>query len=229
MKWFLPRVRAGAGVGRLQRGGTRFRCAAAGVAGAGGAAALLAGCEPYRVEYHQRPGFYAQAGAVTDDEVTLKDGTVVVFRTRGEDDRATSRRRDEDARPLEIREERPDGSIVLRALVPEHVLANTLTCVQKEEYELIWDQILSERTRQAYVENVQGFEEFKAFFQRNRRELARTLMRLLLGIPRQEVIMENAGDGTIRCRLRPHVAREFDFTAADIVSERGGLKLLIIR
>jgi hypothetical protein len=192
------------------------------------AATALTGCEPYRIEYRDRPGFYAQAGAAVDEQVTLEDGTTVVYRQRGA---AAARGRADaaDAQPFQIREERPDGKVILRAIQPEHVLANTLTCLQKEEYDLIWEQVLSRRTRAAYADQMLGFEAFEAFFRRNRRELARTLMRLIVGLPRQEVLMESRGDGVVRCGLRPHVARDFSFTAADITSEPGGLKLLIIQ
>ena len=52
-----------------------------------GALAALAvlvaiGCQPYRIEYHQRPSFYYQASETElQDEWTAPDGTVVKFST----------------------------------------------------------------------------------------------------------------------------------------------------
>ncbi|MHC4107044.1 MAG: hypothetical protein ACYSTY_03050 [Planctomycetota bacterium] len=187
------------------------------------------GCETYRVEYRYRPAFYREA-AMGDlpDRVTLADGTVIVYEEQMPQS-ALKKKRDSKAEPFKIREEHPDGSVTLRALMPEDVLANTITCVRSEEYRLLWDQLLSKRTKSAYEQQDLGFEDFAAFLREHRRDLLLTLTRMLLGKPRQEVIIENLGDGVMRCRLRPHVASEFKFTRVDVVSERPGLKLLMIQ
>lgn len=187
------------------------------------------GCETYRVEYHPRPGYYRNAAmGELPDRVTLDDGTVVVF---GEKPiTGSTMRADEDARqPFQIREEQEDGTIILRALLPEHVLANTLTCLHNGEYELLWEQVVSQETKRAYEQRGEGVDEFSAFFRTHRAELAATLTRLLLGIPRREAVMENLGGGVIRFRLHPRVDEQFKFKTADVVSEPQGLRLLMIR
>ena len=188
--------------------------------------AIVAGCQPYRVEYHRRPSFYRQAGAQNmPDRVTLDDGTVIVFSER----EFTSSLKP-DGKPLfKIREEQDDGTVVLRASVPEDVLANTLNCLRNEEYELLWEQMVAQRTKDAYEAQRQGAQEFSDFLKRNRRELAATLTRMLLGLSRQEAFMENAGGGVIRCQFYPHVAKEFRFKTVEIVAEPGGLRLLVIK
>jgi hypothetical protein len=189
----------------------------------------VAACSTYRVEYHDRPGFYRNTAAGPQrDQVTLDDGTVLVFSTR-EPTSELSRQAGGEAEPFQVREELDDETIVLRALLPEHVLANTLTCLRNQEYTLIWEQLLAEQTRRAYELRGQGLEECEAFFSANRAELVATLTRLLLGLVRGEAFMENVDGGLVRFRLHPRVATEFQFKTADVVSEGGELKLLMIR
>ena len=61
------------------------------------------GCEPYRVEYHTRPGFYSAAVHEPEQRVTLEDGTVLVFRDRNPTADLKSNV-DPDAPRLEIRQ-----------------------------------------------------------------------------------------------------------------------------
>ncbi|MHC4427829.1 MAG: hypothetical protein ACYS0D_04400 [Planctomycetota bacterium] len=199
--------------------------------GLGTAAVVVAplGCETYRVEYHRRPSFYRQAsGEELPDRVTLEDGTIIVFTDR-EITSGLSPRDKEGKSLLRIREENEDGTVTLRAAVPEDVLANTLGCLRNEEYQLLWDQMVSQHTVAAYEAQGQGSAEFAAFLERNRMELAATLTRMLLGFSRQEAYMENVGQGLIRCRFYPHVEKEFAFKTVDIVAEAGGMRLLMIK
>ncbi len=187
------------------------------------------GCESYRIEYHRRPGFYRRAAdGRLADQVTLDDGTVIVYR-----DRVTSRRPrtagNDKPKTFRIREQAPDGSTILRALLPQDVLANTLTCLRNREYELLWEQMLSQQTKSSYEAEGQGAEEFAAFFEKHRTKLAATVSRMLLGLNANEVLVENLGGGHIRCRFHPHVGRNFKFKIVEMVSEQGGLRLLMIR
>lgn len=185
------------------------------------------GCEEYRVEYHRRPAYY-QAAALGElpDRVTLADGTVIVYETT--DLVGELRKDDGAAKPFQIREEFEDDSVILRARVPEHVLANTLTCLRNQEYELLWEQLLSEQTKLSYERRGLGVEDFAAYFAHRRNDLAKTINRMMLGIPRNEVVMENLGEGVIRIRFHPQVGRLFRFKTVDVVSEGPGLKLLMI-
>jgi hypothetical protein len=161
-------------------------------------------------------------------QVTLDDGTVLVFTTPD----ATGELRqapEGGGERFQIRQEREDGTIVLRALLPQHVLSNALTCLRNHEYELIWEQLIAERTRREYELRGLSFDEFEAFFRANRIELAATLTRMLLGLSRQESFMENVGEGVVRFRFHPRLAGEFKFKTVEVVGEGGGLRLLMIR
>jgi len=187
------------------------------------------GCETYRVEYHRRPAYYKNAAiGQLEDEIILEDGTVLIFTPRKSKTRTNSPG-SEPVDRFQVREELDDGTIVLRAFLPQHVLANTLTCLRNQEYVLIWEQLLAVRTKHSYELREMGYEEFAAFFQANRMELAATLTRLMLGLSRGESFMENVGGGVVRFSFHPRIAPQFEFKTAEVVGEGGGLKLLIIQ
>lgn len=211
----------------LVRSRAQLGCLVLAAAVAGG---LLCGCEPYRIEYIKRPDFYKQAsrGSIPDRTV-LDDGTVIVTVYGDEDEGELQRKVNSEDKPFRIREESDKGEVTIRAILPEHVLANTLTCIQNEEYEVLWDQLVSDRTKMAYAGEGMTVDDFASFFRAQRTELARTVNRMVLGLPRQEVIAENLGGGVMQYRFQPHVGRAFKFRKVQMVSEGFGLKLLIIK
>ncbi len=189
---------------------------------------LAAGCETYRVEYHRRPGYFRDAAkAGSADRVTLDDGTVLVFTERAAS--SELQRGSGEGGAFRLREEREDGTIALRAMLPRHVLAITLQCLHNEEYELLWDEMVAQQTKREYELRGQGFEEFREFFRTHRSELAATLSRMLLGLSSFQAFMENRGGGVMRCQFHPQVAMQFKFKTVDMVAEAGGLRLLMIR
>jgi hypothetical protein len=139
---------------------------------------LLAGCASYRIEYRDRPAFYASAGVELPDRETLPDGTVVVYRDRNLSGALQENAdRDEEGKPFLIREKLEDGTIVLRSILPEQLLANLITCIRNEEYTLIWEQILAEQTRTAWQDaryrfhpTVAGQMTFTTIFMRSEPE-----------------------------------------------------------
>ncbi len=191
-------------------------------------AILLVGCEPYRIEYRDRPAFFSDGqSADAPDKVTLADGTVIVYRDRNA--KSTLQRRSEDKqRPFLIREEFENGDIVLRTLIPEHVLTNTLTCLRNREYQLLWDQLLAQETKAAYEQQEMDVEDFAAFFEKYRQDLAATVNRMSYGLPRNEVVIDDLGAGRSRLRFHPLIGKQFKFRSVYVLSENGGLKLVKI-
>ena len=190
----------------------------------------LHGCS-YRVEYVRAPDFYRQAiqgGA--PDRVRLPDGTMRVYVYDGDERSDLQRRANANAKPFEVREVDERGNITLRALLPEHVLANTLTCIRNEEYEALWDQMISDQTKISFnQEHDDGFAAWVDIIRRNRVDMMRFLNRMTLELPRSGVISENKGNGVISFRFSPQIARDFKYRRVLIISEGYGLKLLAIR
>lgn len=197
-------------------------------------AAVIAGvgCQPYRIQHVKRPGFFQKASKEQlPDEITLDDGTIVKYETIEAPSKLGLAGKG-DARIFLPREEVEDASgqtiVTLRAILPGHVVLNTLNCLRNQEYPLLWEQGLSNRTKENYKKNEQGEEEFTAFMQKHRHELVASLTRILTGLSGQEVAIERIGDGVTRCRLRSQYIGNLKFTKVDMVKEDGNLKLLLI-
>ena len=160
------------------------------------------------------------------DREVLPDGTVVIYRVRGKEDEASG---GPPRKPFKPREEMEDGSIVLRAVLPEHVISNVLTCLQNEEYDLLWDQMLSEQTKLAYSAEGLTYDDFAAFCAEHRKDMARTLNRMLSGFATRRTVVEATPEGVIVCRFWPQIAQQFRFKQALIAREGLGMKLLVIK
>ena len=189
----------------------------------------LLGCKPYRIERHRRSPIFFNPNFVDNPqrEVTLEDGTVLIF----DSVLAKSSNRRQGGRkstPFKIREELEGGEIILRALLPQHVLLNLLVCLRNEEYELVYDKLLAGQTRETY-EAGEGLEGFTAYLTRHRRDMAEWLTRMIAGLPLQQVQMTRLEGNVTRCRLRPQFSSQFKFKSLDVYWENGQYKLLMIR
>lgn len=199
-------------------------CAAALLAAAG--ISHLAGCKPVRTEYRTRPAFYAVASETPlPDELQMADGTRIVYR---EDRPQGMDLADPDAEVFSIREEKDDGSVVLRCMLAEHVIANAMTCLRNEEYELMWEQLLARRTRDAYEEQGEGVEAFQEFMSAERPSIMETLNRMGFGFFGPDVVLDRLPGGVVRARFSPRLSEQFRYRYVDMVMEPDGLKLLLI-
>lgn len=209
---------------------------APGVAGLAVMFVVLAACEPYRVEYHRRPAFYEQAVETElPDEVVRRDGTRIVYGSRlprkTEERLQQNRITSADAEPerYELRKESDDGTVTLSGFMPEHLLVHLITCLHNQEYELIYEQLLSEPTLREWERGGHSQEDFEAYLERNRRELIRSLTRIYLGIDRHETRIERRGDGVLDVSLRPRAAEGLKFRHVRMISEGFAIKLVMIR
>ncbi len=190
-------------------------------------AAMAASCTPYRVEYHTRPRYYDQA---TDqelpDEVRLKDGTVVRYSKPNSG--AVQKTIDDDSEPFEIRSVAEDGTITLRNLTPDHVVSNLMTCIRNEEYDVVYQQILSKRARAIYEQDDGSEQSFVEFCKKNRRDIMVTLNRMSFGFTGQDVYLTPIGNGMSRAGFSPSISELFAFKHVEFSAEDGGIKLFRI-
>ncbi|MGI9013461.1 MAG: hypothetical protein ACR2GY_04335 [Phycisphaerales bacterium] len=185
---------------------------------------MLSGCATRTVKYVDVPEWQLREGMVPERYVDA-DGVLVINRPRR---LGNARIESATAAADGSRVELDDGSVKLHALLPGQVVANTVQCIFDEEYDLLWDQVLSERTKQEYERSGQGREGFIAFIEANRNELFPALNRIAIGMQSPEVLHELGPHGGTRLRLHPHFAKDFDFIAVDTVYEDFGMKLLMI-
>ena len=183
------------------------------------------GCETRQVKYVDVPSWQLREGVVSERYID-SDGVLVINRPRkmsgvtdiGKDGRGADSGRIENE----------TGEVTLQAILPDQVVSHVVQCLFDEEYELLWDQLLSDKTKQQYEEAGQGKQEFIDFLRANRNELYSAMNRMLIGIRSPEVIREAGPHGGTRLRFHPHFADSFEFVAIDTVFENMQMKLLMI-
>ncbi|MCA9290098.1 MAG: hypothetical protein KDA25_03155 [Phycisphaerales bacterium] len=200
------------------------------IAALGAASLFGAGCETYRIERHHRPGYYDSVSETPlPDRVVLEDGTIIVYEQGRRTKSAMTRVAETPGEGFKVREELEDGTVILRAVLPEQALSNVADCLYTEQYDLLYDQALSPRTREALDERGGGKAEFLRFFQSNRRDILVTLNRMIIGLAGQGTTLERMGDNLFRCRLHPSIAKEVKFSQAIIEWDGTNFRFVTIK
>jgi hypothetical protein len=191
-------------------------------------------CAPERVEYRQRSDFMQDPDA--PKEFIAPDGTRVVFvdpLDAAKDKPAEAPKLGPDGKPVptkvfQPREELEDGTVVLRNLFPDHVVGNTMACMRREEYRLMWDQLLAPETR-AQWDRSGGYEGFEAWCKANRKPTMELLNRMRFNAVGSDVAMKQVRPGVMRATLAPHLWDQFQLRVIEFEQTTDGMKLLSIR
>jgi hypothetical protein len=210
---------------------------------------LAGGCTPYRIEYHQRPEYYKDAADYElQDEWVAPDGTIVKFSSDplpSEQEAlrlkaaGSERLVDSDgdgtpdaAEPIPVWEELEDGTVVMRAYLPQHVIGNFLQAIREERYGEFYQQMLSAEAKRAFEAKGKGADAatrgqvaFTRWAVKYRRSLAETLNRIAFGYFGSDVVLRKVGKDGFRVGLTPMVAEQFKFTTVDVEYEKGQCKL----
>lgn len=130
------------------------------------------------------------------------------------------------APPPAPREETPQGPM-LHCMLPMHVVSNFRECLVNEEYDLIWDQLLSEGQRGFYEAGGEtGRDAFERFLRQARKDLVTCLRRIEAGDVFGDVQREMIDANSMAMRLHPRVQGEFPVFGIVIVKATDGtLKL----
>jgi len=186
---------------------------------------IVPACTTERVEYHKRPAWHYAMDKEMPDEIVREDGTIVKYSTVGGTSSAAVSQYLEG---IELRsEDEATGEVTLRAVLPEHVLEQTLICLRDRNWDLLYEQILSKATRENYESKERGREEFHAFFETYRKELGKTVQRLLRGKSFGDVTHKTDDDYTI-VTFAPGSLGNFKFHTVKLVREGEFLKLAVI-
>ena len=128
------------------------------------------------------------------------------------------------------RETLDDGSVVLRAILPEHVLGHTMTCLRNREYILLWDELVAQSTKDEYAARGMGVENFAEFCRLKRPDLMMTLNRMVFSYySGSDVIIERQQDLSVKLRFSNQLADQFVFREVGVEQELDGMKLSYIR
>lgn len=219
----------------------------AALASATAIALCAAGCQQYRIERYQRPQYYYEASdGELKDEWVAPDGTVVKFTADGpatddalEKQAVGSRRavdNDGDGKPDEVQptpiwDEQKDGTVVMRAFLPQHVLSNMMEAIRSERYGEFYDQMLSKQAREGFdaESKGQGKQAFTTWCVKHRSKLMETLNRMSFGYLSSDVLLRKMGGDGYRIGFTPRVAEQFRFTVVDVVYEKGMVRLSGVR
>ena len=136
----------------------------------------------------------------------------------------------EPKKAFQSREVMDDGSVVFRAVFPEHVIGNVMSCLRNQEYVELWEQVVADSTRRQYANADRGLEDFVQWCVRHRSELMMSLNRMSFGYyGGSDVVVDRLPDLSVRVRFSAQLGSRFKFREVLIVQERDGMKLAGIR
>ena len=192
-------------------------------------ALALAACDSgERVEYRMRP----KVGVDMDgpSEFIAPDGTRVVF----VDHPANAGRKPNPAavegNTITPRKQLDDGTVVLRNVMPQHVVGNAMECFRNEEWRIMWDQLLAPDARAAYeAPGGGGFEAFEGWCVKNRKGAMELLNRMRFDAMGSDVGMRRIGPGLTRATLAPHLWDQFGLRVVEFEQTPDGMRLRSIR
>jgi len=129
---------------------------------------------------------------------------------------------------LKLREVTPDGKIILRAVMPEHVMAHLVEAVRTREYAPFYAQMLSKEAHDAY-QRAGGEAVFVEWAEKNRKDLLTFLNRMGSNWNGSEVITERVTALRMRYRLDRRNLPDIRFEIVEIVNQGGAVRLAMIR
>ena len=129
---------------------------------------------------------------------------------------------------LKLREELPDGTVVLRAVMPEHVVSHFSYALKNHEYAPFYAQMLSREARSAY-EEAGGEAAFTAWAEGNRKDLLAFITRMASSWNGALVVADRSAPMRLRYRLDRRTLPDIRFEIIEIENEAGGLRLAMVR
>ena len=186
---------------------------------------VTVGCETQKIEYRSRPAWHYSMNNSIENQFTLDDGTIVKYSPVGGQNSAAVKKYLDSIQLEEINE--LTGEITLRGVLPEHVHSQLLTCLRDRDWDLLYEQILSEEARYYFESRENGNSEFQSFFESNRRDLAKLLQRMIKGSAFGDVRQTENGDFMITM-LTEHASSDYRFKKITLIRENDFLKLFSI-
>lgn len=129
---------------------------------------------------------------------------------------------------LKLREELPDGTIVLRAVMPEHVVSHFSYALKNREYAPFYAQMLSREARSSY-DKAGGEAAFAEWAESNRKDLLAFITRMASGWNGALVVADRSAPMRLRYRLDRRTLPDIRFEIIEIENEAGGLRLAMVR
>lgn len=125
--------------------------------------------------------------------------------------------------------ENPDGSITLIAKSIRHLMGHIQLCLQYEDDEILFDQVISEQTKQEFQQKGQDPHEALEFLKANKQDIYMMFSRMPFGEQSSSVILHQPARKTRMLQVTGLATRDLRFTELWAVMEKGNWKLLWIR
>ena len=183
---------------------------------------ICMGCETNRIEYHTRPAWHYSMTNRNENEVVRNDGTIVKYEAIGG---STSSAVQKYLDTIVLQEtNKITGDVTLRAVLPVHVLTQGLVCLRDRDWNLLYEQVLSDGARNYFLRRKNGREEFIEFFEHHRNDLAKTMQKMIQGKPFGDVIVSEDGN-IINMSFSSRMLGNFKFKKITLYREGEYLKL----
>lgn len=130
--------------------------------------------------------------------------------------------------PRALRITRDDGTITLISTSPRHVVLHLRQTLTQDEPDLLFDQVLSDRAKDAYRKNGLDPHDAVGFLIEHRRDVLMLLQRMPQGEFTPGMFLEKIGPGAYRLQLNGASGQGLSFQRLDIVWEHGVCRLLSI-
>ncbi|MDX2114547.1 MAG: hypothetical protein SFZ24_02850 [Planctomycetota bacterium] len=128
-----------------------------------------------------------------------------------------------------LRTEDERGVVTLRLRSPSDVMYHLMTTLDRGEDDLLFEQVLAERTKQEYRKLARDPREAVDWLKRNRNDIARLMAALPLGEQTPGVWMRPAGPGGFALKAPPEYREGLRFTTLEVCVENGAFRLQMIR
>lgn len=148
-------------------------------------------CASKPVEYRQRSSL---VGVLTEgplpERQELSD-KIIIWKDAGEDRTAVLKRAFGEDFKLESATE--DGIVLLRPVLPQHVIRLMSSCLKDRKYDLIWDQLFTDRLRSEFNREEIYRDNFTSWCAQNKTQLLKAAGRIL-SMWRQKGVRENRSE-----------------------------------
>lgn len=183
---------------------------------------ILTSCQIDKTEYRTTPSWHLAMGTSLPKNKILDDGTLVIHEIIGGRNSAAV---EEYLSGIEM-ESKDDltGEITLRAVLPEHLLSQTLVCLRDRKWDILYSQILS-RGAQDYFESIDSdLVYFKEYFNTHRLEFAKTMRKMIQSQSFGDTLVQK-DDPYTTLYFAPNMLGNFKFKRLELITEDDYLKL----
>lgn len=125
--------------------------------------------------------------------------------------------------------ENPDGSIKVVAKSIRHLMTNIMLCLEYEDDEVLFEQVVSDQTKAEFRGRGQDPKEVVELLKNSRGDIALLFSRMPFGEQSPNVIIQQPARRTMMLEVTGLAAKDLTYTQLWAVMEKGNWKLLWIK